>query len=84
MLTPQASYTQASVVLVLELKQHWAQAQVPYYPEQWNVGAWRGQAWERLLANGKMELWTPPRLAPPGWGRASSSSSAVMYVSSEL
>lgn len=29
MLTPQASYTPVSVVLVLELKQHWAQAQAP-------------------------------------------------------
>lgn len=29
MLTPQTSYTQASVVLVLELKQHWAPAQAP-------------------------------------------------------
>lgn len=55
-----------------------------YYPEQWNLGAGRGQAWKSFLANGKMELWTPPHLAPPGWGRASSSSSAVMYVSSEL
>lgn len=27
MLTPQASHTQASVILVLELKQHWTQAQ---------------------------------------------------------
>lgn len=29
MLTPQTSYTQASVVLVLELKQYWALAQAP-------------------------------------------------------
>lgn len=29
MLTPQAFYSQISVVLVLELKQHWAQAQDP-------------------------------------------------------
>lgn len=34
------------------------------YPEQWNLGVGRGHAWNSFLANGKMELWTPPCLAP--------------------
>lgn len=42
---PKASLTQASVVLVLGLKQHWAPAQLQL---SWAVefGAGRGQAWK--------------------------------------
>lgn len=62
MLTPQASHTLASVVLVLEATL--GSGPGSDYPEQWNLGAGGGQAWKSILANGKMELWTPPCLAP--------------------
>lgn len=59
---PKAPLPLASVVLVLELKQHWAQAPAPIILGS-GIRSWERPGLDEFLANGKMELWATPCLA---------------------
>lgn len=52
---PKACLRPATVVLVLELKQHWAQAPAPIILGS-GIWSWERPGLEEFLANGKMEL----------------------------